>query len=104
MYAVPPGKLTLIRQCLKSLHGLVRHLVRLDTFCAIIAIEKVCNLGRVNLVALVLGAHGMMLYHMSGEHAELKLPGIKKLLQFHGVAAGELHSKETVRGEPHDSS
>lgn len=34
---------------------------------------------------------------MGGEHAELILPGIKKLLQFHGVVAGELHSKETVR-------
>ena len=34
---------------------------------------------------------------MGGEHAELIVPGIKKLLQFHGIAAGELHSKETVR-------
>jgi hypothetical protein len=39
----------------------------------------------------------MMLYHMGGEHAELIVPGIKKLLQLHGIAAGELHSEETVR-------
>ena len=38
-----------------------------------------------------------MLYHMGGEHTELKLLGIKKLLQLHGVATGELHSEETVR-------
>ena len=53
-----------------------------------IAIEKVCNLGRVNLVALVLGPHVIMLYHMGGEHAELIVPGIKKLLQLHGIASG----------------
>ena len=34
---------------------------------------------------------------MGGEHAELIVPGIKKLLQLHGIAAGELHSEETVR-------
>lgn len=34
---------------------------------------------------------------MGGEHAELILLGIKKLLQLHRVATGELHSEETVR-------
>ena len=34
---------------------------------------------------------------MGGKHAKLILLGIKKLLQFHGIAAGELHSEETVR-------
>ena len=34
---------------------------------------------------------------MGGEHAELIVSGIKKLLQLHGIAAGELHSEETVR-------
>ena len=38
-----------------------------------------------------------MLYRMGGEHAELILPGRKKLLQLHRVATGELHSEETVR-------
>ena len=34
---------------------------------------------------------------MGGEHAELIVPGINKLLQLHGITAGELDAEETVR-------